>query len=408
MRRMISLIAFAILFIGLTAGQDSADSTSPDYRAMAERAVDDLVRHHWVGDAGTGHIRADWTGRVTKEGPRGSIWEPGMMVIALESRLQTSKDPILRQRIDAEWKFMRRNFDAKELGTVGDGSYPPALDDAICSVEVYLTVYRATGESRCLDFSKGVMDYIWKRWHDEELGGGCWYTDKRESKSLVNVDVALEALRLYEITGERKWWDRAISLYEWSEARMRRPDNLYGTAMKDGSIEGGPDIGRTSHGFTLIGHNMAVGIMQARLYRDTGRISYRNRAFETAKAIRQFESDGGGRYASDDATGQFVGEWAAEVLTLPGIPKEDEDMLRLTARAIATNDRTPEGWYGECWNGPLGAACPRNGGDVVDGREIRKGWEKLTVNANATSVIIAASALDVRRPWPAPRRPRAK
>jgi len=370
-----------------------------DYRAMAERAVDDLVRNFWTGNPSTGHIIATWNGLPTTQFPRGSVWEPGTMLTALEDLYQTNHDPILRQRVDAEWKYIRSHFKAKELGTVGDGSYQPALDDAVCSALFYLTVYRVNGDSRCLDFAKGVMDYIWNRWHDDKLGGGCWYRDQRDHKSLWNAAVILVALRLYELTGDRTEWDRATSLYAWAEDKMLCPNGLYVSVMGDGSRDRPKGAVRAGNSASHIGLNMAMGVVHARLYRDTGQRIYRERVVRTMKAVRTVESDGKGHLYNDgdvSTDGFFVGEWVAEVISLPDATPEDEDILRRTAQAITVHARTSDGHYGACWDGPLGPDCKA------------ESEKMLTVTATTVNFVVSAAALDVRRPWPAPRRPPAR
>jgi hypothetical protein len=58
------------------------------------------------------------------------------------------------------------------------------------------------------------------------------------------------------------------------------------------------------------------------------------------------------------ANGAFAGDWARRVLTLPGVKMAHVDLIRATAHAIYTRGRTPEGYYGGCWNGPADGADP--------------------------------------------------
>jgi hypothetical protein len=139
---------------------------------------------------------------------------------------------------------------------------------------------------------------------------------------------------------------------------------------------------------------MAMGVVHARLFRDTGRDAYKERALRTAEAILAHETDGKGRYLDDRdawANGYFMGEWAREVLTLPGIKSEHLDLLRRTAMAVYERSRTQNGYYGGCWSGPAeGDACPwYKAGAKPD---------QIMTSSSAVNVIVAAAALDNPRP----------
>jgi hypothetical protein len=45
-------------------------------------------------------------------------------------------------------------------------------------------------------------------------------------------------------------------------------------------------------------------------------------------------------------------DWVREVLTLPGISSDDKDLIRRTGAAVHARDRTRDGYYGGCWDGP--------------------------------------------------------
>jgi len=387
----------------------SALAAEPDYHAMADSAVADLVNNYWTGDATTGHIRPSWGGTPTKE-MRTPIWEMGTFVFAVDNLYQTSHDPVLKQRIRAEWRFLQRWHPPKDMTAVGEGTLQNALDDAMTAALVCLTVYRDTEETQCLFLAKDLVNHAWVRWHDNALGGALWYRDIRDVKADWNAEFALVALRLYEITGERVYWDRALEAYQWVERSLLRPDGLYYRYMRpDGSmkatIAASPRENREDTG--LLG-NTLMGVLHARLYRDTGSKEYLVRALRTAQAVRTHETDSQGCLVNEGdgwMDGVFIGEWASEVLSLPGIAPEDQTALRKTAVAITTRDRTPDGHYGPCWNGPLGAGCPW---DDPKRTYARATPDQTATSSGAVNVVAAAAALDVRRPWPAPRKPPAR
>lgn len=400
---MKSLLALSGAVLAVCAAQ-STFAVEPDYRAMADSAVADLVKNYWTGDAATGHIRPSWGGTPTKE-MRTPIWEMGTFVFAVDNLYQTSHDPVLKQRIRAEWRFLQRWHPPKDMTAVGEGTLQNALDDAMTAALVCLTVYRDTEETQCLFLAKDLVNHAWVRWHDNSLGGALWYRDIRDVKADWNAEFALISLRLYELTGERVYWDRALEAYQWVERSLLRPDGLYYRYMRpDGSMKATiADSPRENREDTGLLGNTLMGILHARLYRDTGSKDYLARALRTAKAVRTHQTDGQGCLVNEGdgwMDGVFIGEWATEVLSLPGIAPEDQTALRKTAEAIMSRDRTPDGHYGPCWNGPLGAGCPW---DDPKRTYARATPDQIATSSGAVNVVVAAAALDVRRPWPAPR-----
>jgi hypothetical protein len=90
-----------------------------------------------------------------------------------------------------------------------------------------------------------------------------------------------------------------------------------------------------------------------------------------------------------------VGDWAAEVLTLPGIGPEHADILRRTASSIYTAARTPDGYYSGNWSGPA------QGPLVVWGAD-GKGFipQQIVISSNSVHMIVGAAAIGILQPSP--------
>jgi len=107
---------------------------------------------------------------------------------------------------------------------------------------------------------------------------------------------------------------------------------------------------------------MAMGILHARLYRMTSNELYRTQSLRTADAVSNRLVSLAGIYVNDrDAwtQGTFAGDWAREVLTLPGISAKHWTVLRTTADCIYTYARTIGGYYGGSWSGPADGSGSR-------------------------------------------------
>lgn len=371
-------------------GQNSpfSGAAKADVRGLAIRGVDDLLRHYWVGDPATGHMLDTWSGYARKGDDRGVLWERAMFLAVLDDQYTATKDPRLRQRIAADWTYLKRRFTTAELQACGNGANNGWQDDAGWSTLLYLSAYRHTGDPEALEDAKALFRNAYDRWADDRFGGGLWYDDKREVKSIYQASLILAGLRLAERTKDRTYRDRAIKLYDWVEAHLLRANGLY---WCDYRATGPQDTGscREAASDTFLGGNMAMGIIHARLYRETKDKLYLQRAQRTMQAVSTKETDGKGALLDDrDAwtNGYFTGDWAREVLTLPGTKPEYREIVRRTALAIAEHARTPEGYYRGCWNGPA------KGGDCA--------WEKagfksdqIMTSASAVHVLVAASLL---------------
>jgi hypothetical protein len=364
------------------------------HRSIAANAVNDLLNHFWVGDAKTGQIANTWYG-YTNQLPdaRGGLWERGTMFFALENLSRLTGDITLAQRLKSDWNRTKAVYTAQQLEGCGqDSGTSWASDDAGWTALMYLTAYRATGDPYALDRARGLVACAFNRWLDDQEEGGLWYSDARQVKSLYQAALVLDALRIYQLTEDEYFYGLALKSYTWIERHLLRSDGLYWTDYGTNGpiyIDRPYDI-HEAGSVTFIGGNMAMGVVHATLYRMAGEDEYRLRALRTADALPSHLVDPNGVYIDDRdawADGTFAGEWAREVLTLPGISTTHWNTLRATADAIYTKDRTPDGYYGGAWDGPAdGPDSPwSNAGSKP---------QQIMTSANAVNMMVAAAILE--------------
>lgn len=326
------------------------------YSSQAEAAMDLMMEHYWVGGPDSGHITWTHDGyAVGAYSDRKPSWQQGMMVFAMDALYQKTGDPILKRRLQAEWNWTKQSYTAAEMQTAGPPVHP-ASDDTGWDALTYFLYYQDLGDPVALDMAKGLVDSGFKRWMTGDLGGGLWYSDKHGDKSLYGVGIIYDALRIYEATHDQSYYDRALSCYNWIEGHLLRSDNAYWCGFgATGPVgkERPNDIGECGS-VSFLGGNIAMGVLHAWFYRHTNDPIYLDRAKRTADAISTvFVRDG--VYVDDRdawANGTFFGEWAADVLTLPGLSPKHKKILLDTSDSIETRDRTRDGYYGGCWHGP--------------------------------------------------------
>ena len=403
---MLSSFGWAVVDTGarrqLTTSTLAAESpsamiiSSTLYRQYADRAIGDLIRHFWEGDSRTGRIVSSWHGYSGSVGAlpdrRGSLWEAGTLYNVLFWYDQLTHSIDIRQRLESEWNYLKTSFNVMELVECGFQSHANwASDDTGMDALTYLQAYSVTVDPIALNCAKGAVRCAFRRWKDDDLGGGVWYNDKRQVKSLYQTELVLAALAVQSLTGEAEFKRNALDSYEWIEDHLLRTDGLYWVNLARTGPVGvdRPDDIHIASSVTFLGGNMAMAVIHARLYRQTGNDEYRRRAIRTAEGILAKEVTREGVFLDDrDAwvDGYFACDWVRYVVSLRGMPPLAAEVVRKTAVAIGTQDRTAEGFYGGDWTGP---AVPTQS---VWGQHWTMPQQVMT-SASAAGIIVAAALL---------------
>lgn len=364
------------------------------YLMLATAAANDLLGHWWIGNAPAGQIANTWNGYTTNlPDARGGLWERGMFYTVLYDLWRTTGDATLQQMLASDWRRTESLYPTNQLESCGqDSGVNWAVDDAGWSSIMYLDAYDATGDPTALICAEGLVNNAFNRWQDSQLGGGMWYSDARQIKSLYQVAILLSAFQIYKLTDDQSFYDRAMQCYTWMETHLLRNDSLYWCDYNSSGPVGNnrPNDIHEAGSVVFLGGNMGMALLHARLYQLTTNSIYLNRAIRTANAI--FSSplmNSGGVYVNDrDAwtEGTFAGEWAREVLRLPGIDAKHWTALWKTAGSIYTNART-NGYYGGSWSGPAE-------GSGSTWWVIGSLPEQITTSSSSANMIIAAAALE--------------
>jgi len=397
----LNLLCLAFLLSSFSSAKAQTPGV-PACRQQAVVAINDLIGHFWQGPPDSGEIVTDSHHRLTLAGRRRSLWARGMFYIALENFYQITKDPTVGERLRAEWNHSKQENTDAEAEAVGEHSHTNfASDDSGWCAMVYLAAYRATGDPVALERARGIVNNAYARWMDDQLGGGIWYADpghkvkgviSPRDKSLYATGLVYASVRLYAITHEHSFLDRALLCYNWMESHLRREDNLYWCGYNVTGPVGAsrPNDVHEAGSVTFLSGNMGMGVLHALLFRLTGDDIFRQRALRTATALcRGLLVNADGVFIDDrDAwtNGTFAGEWVREVLTLPGISPADKEVLCKTATSIFTKARTADGFYGGSWSGPAQGEGSRwfRGGSTP---------QQIMTSASSVNMIVAAAAL---------------
>ena len=392
MPRLLSKMLSASLMTGLfLLSATAADTSAKHFREQAVTAMGDLLNHFWVGSPDAGHIVGTSHGLPTTspKHERGILWEKAMLYLTLENLWQAAGDATLQQRLQADWSYTKKMFSVQELEACGQASgINWAADDAGWSALMYLAAHHATGDVDALARARGLVRASFNHWLDDQLGGGMWYSDKRDRKSLYQTALVMAALKIYELTGDAYYHEQALKCYTWLETHLLRDDGLYwcdfGVAGPFGQNR--PKDIHEAGSVVFLGGNMAMGVIHARLFRTTKDDKYRERALRNATAlIKQLTTTEGVFMDDRDAwtNGVFAGDWAREVLSLPEANSGLRNALHKTADSIFSKARTSRGFFGGSWSGP-----PEGEGSVWWRKKSLP--EQIMTSASAVNMIIAA------------------
>ena len=400
-RILLPLLATLLLSDATTRGQSAAlpsstpDPKEPQPRAIAVNAVNDLLGHFWLGDERTGHIlnTHDGYSNESLRNGRGVLWERGMFYLVLENLQRLSPSAALQQRLRADWNYTKRVNSPAELQACGEGSGNVAVDDAGWAALMYLAAYRATGDKEALDRARGLVNNSFSRWQDAK-DGGIWYSDRKDKKSLYQAAIVLAAIQIHELAPNPGLFDRATRSYVWMENHLLRDDGLYWCDYGASAPIGQSRSNRISETSSVVflGGNMGMGVLHAHFYRLTTEDTYRVRALRTATALSRRLATAENVFINDrDASteGVFAGDWAREVLSLPGIAARDKALLRNTAVSIYTKARTASGYYGASWSGPAE-------GDQSRWWRTGRKPDRITISSSSVNMIVAAAFLEAK------------
>jgi len=95
---------------------------------------------------------------------------------------QINHDPQLKDQIDEDWKAVQAEFGPRRLETAGPPVHPACRRNSGWDAQMYLAVYRVTGDAGALTYAKPLVNSGLRPVAGmTQLGGGLWY-QRREGK----------------------------------------------------------------------------------------------------------------------------------------------------------------------------------------------------------------------------------
>ncbi len=323
------------------------------YLALAKFAVRDNLNNWWYGDTKTGYIHPTHGGEKLSPFTSAPIWEGAMVLYGVYDMWVLTGEAEYAAYLIAQAKYFKSIYQGMPSLLEDPAGRPgPASDDCAWASMLYLIFYEVTNDKWWIERSANLCQNTQDRWYDEELGG-MHYNDTNDSMSLYECGLTLSWFRLWEITGEQKYYDLAFASYERLHNKCLQEDGIYYVEVDKYGPRGGQfHVTEAGSSSALFG-NMAMATLAAKFYRVTEDQKYLDRVHAINKGIIKWYDLGGVLLNDRDAwtEGTYASYYASNVLSLPGT-EEMQALLLGTAESIMTKARTEAGYYGGTWQGP--------------------------------------------------------
>ncbi|MBE7177637.1 MAG: AGE family epimerase/isomerase [Mucilaginibacter polytrichastri] len=171
-------------------------------------------------------------------------------------------------------------------------------DDMMWWILALARAHQLTGDPVYLEKAIAGFNHVWEGSYDPENGGMYWNFDKSGKNACINYPTVLAAMRLYAITGETGYLDKAKMIYSWAY------DNLFDA--NTGRVAD-HKIGSNPPGYEDYTYNQGTCIGAAlALYKETNETAYLDDAKKAADYTQNSMSTNGILPAEGDFNEQGV------------------------------------------------------------------------------------------------------
>src|SRR5690625_316909 len=98
-------------------------------------------------------------------------------------------------------------------------------DDIMWWVISLARAYEITGEEVYLEKSITGFDRVWEGSYDPEQGGMYWDFHHSGKNACINYPTVIAAMRLFNLTGEESYLEKAREIYHWSRENLLDPES---------------------------------------------------------------------------------------------------------------------------------------------------------------------------------------
>ena len=228
------MLLFLLLF-GTCAGIFAQDNQNkpgnkPGYYQKQMLQLQQSIRHYFY-DSASGYYRESIYPEENKN-PASYLWP---LCALLQAYNEIDKViPASQHLFDSTFSLIRKYYDTSAPAP-GYASYIPVLgggdrfyDDNQWIGIALMDAYKRTGKAAYIKDSKEIYRFMMTAFDTATGGGLYWQEGKLNSKNTCsNGPGIILALQLYKATGNKKYQDTALLLYNWVNSHLQAPSGLY-------------------------------------------------------------------------------------------------------------------------------------------------------------------------------------
>lgn len=275
------LFTFIACDTGNTREVEQTETESPSKNISytsedATEAFESFNRHFYSHGAKLYHATTD---RVEF----GSIWTQAIFWDIVMDAYERTEDPKYLQMIHDMYEGGYNQYDGYNWENKVEWFI---YDDIMWWVIALARAHTVTGEEKYLDLSISGFDRVWRDSYDPEDGGMYWSFNHSGKNACINYPTVIAAMRLYHITGDSAYLEKAKKIYGWAR------ENLF---QESTGRVADHKVGDDSPGFEDYTYNQGTAIGAAvMLYQETEDESYLEDAITTADYTREEMSNANG------------------------------------------------------------------------------------------------------------------
>ena len=299
-----TVVATAITVTTVRSDADTAPRAVAPFTVNTNAAFDALNNALLVSNGNQRYYKESLT-----VGDKDYFWRQALAIQAAEDVYESTRSPATRDLIARLLDtFLQQN---RGNGGLYDWNWNEFNDDLLWAGLAFARGYQITGNRTYLTQAQYAFNRVYGRGWDGALGGGIWWSIKKEDKNaLSNSPAVILGVLIYESTNDRAYLDKAQAIYDWVWRTLldRSTGGVHETITAAGKLDAGQ---------TVYSAGAFVGAAQA-IYRNTGRQSVFDDAKRTtdwvirARTVNGLLTDGrrDGTWQSEFARG--MGEFVRE------------------------------------------------------------------------------------------------
>jgi predicted alpha-1,6-mannanase (GH76 family) len=282
--------------------------------------------------------------------------------------------------------YMQRTGDRRYLGQLDNtfekdkGAFPPgvlsgdpllgnftsrAIDDSEWWALTWLQAYDLTGNRKYLDMAVTIATYVYGYWDTSTCGGGVWWNAERTYKNAVTngLWIRLTAELHNRLPGDRAWLERARTAWAWFQGSgMINAQGLVNDGLTDACTNNGQTVWSYNQGLAI-----GAGLALWRATRDPSILATVRHLADAAIGANGLVVDGiltercdALDQTCDDNGKQFKGIFMRYWTELADTTHDRRyvDFLDRQAQNIWSSDRDAAGRLGTRWSGATSDAHP--------------------------------------------------